>query len=73
MTAELIQNRADASKLHRGLARYKGEEVGVCNVGTAKTALTDGVSELNGMGDLRLDFSGDKTRRVSRTFARLAG
>ncbi|MEQ0186936.1 RhuM family protein [Klebsiella sp. CN_Kp098] len=69
--AELIHQRADASLPHMGLTSYKGEEVHKGDVTVAKNYLTqDGVSELNRVVNMWLDFAEDQARRRQQVFLR---
>ncbi|WP_165431528.1 virulence RhuM family protein [Atlantibacter hermannii] len=67
--AELIHQRADASKPHMGLTSYKGNEVHKCDINVAKNYLNkDEVSELNRVVNMWLDFAEDQARRRQLVF-----
>ncbi|RSB63985.1 hydroxyacid dehydrogenase [Atlantibacter subterranea] len=69
--AELIHQRADASKPHMGLTSYKGDDVHKCDVTVAKNYLNqDEVSELNRVVNMWLDFAEDQARRRQQVFLR---
>jgi len=69
--AELIHQRADASKPHMGLTSYKGNEVHKCDINVAKNYLNkDEVSELNRVVNMWLDFAEDQARRRQQVFLR---
>ncbi|WP_312984125.1 RhuM family protein [Atlantibacter sp.] len=69
--AELIHQRADASKPNMGLTSYKGDEVHKCDITVAKNYLNqDEVSELNRVVNMWLDFAEDQARRRQQVFLR---
>lgn len=69
--AELIYQRADASKLNMGLTSFKGDEVRKCDVTVAKNLLSQHeVEELNRIVNIWLDFAEDQARRRKQIFLR---
>jgi len=69
--AELIHQRADASKPNMGLTSFKNEEVHKSDATVAKNYLSqDEVSELNRIVNMWLDFAEDQARRRQQVFLR---
>ncbi|MBS6737714.1 virulence RhuM family protein [Phytobacter diazotrophicus] len=67
--AELINQRADASKPHMGLTSYKSEEVRKSDVTVAKNYLNpEEIGELNRVVNMWLDFAEDQARRRKQVF-----
>lgn len=67
--AELINQRADASKPHMGLTSYKSEEVRKSDVTVAKNYLNpEDIGELNRVVNMWLDFAEDQARRRKQVF-----
>lgn len=67
--AELINQRADASKRHMGLTSYKSEEVRKSDVTVAKNYLNpEEIGELNRVVNMWLDFAEDQARRRKQVF-----
>ncbi|MET3703793.1 RhuM family protein [Citrobacter sp. UYEF32] len=67
--AELINQRADASKQHMGLTSYKSEEVRKSDVTVAKNYLNpEEIGELNRVVNMWLDFAEDQARRRKQVF-----
>lgn len=67
--AELINQRADASKPHMGLTSYKSEEVRKSDVTLAKNYLNpEEIGELNRVVNMWLDFAEDQARRRKQVF-----
>ncbi|MDV2904983.1 RhuM family protein [Phytobacter diazotrophicus] len=67
--AELINQRADASKPHMGLTSYKSEEVRKSDVTVAKNYLNPAeIGELNRVVNMWLDFAEDQARRRKQVF-----
>ena len=67
--AELINQRADASKPHMGLTSYKSEEVRKSDVTVAKNYLNpEEICELNRVVNMWLDFAEDQARRRKQVF-----
>lgn len=69
--AELILNRADASKPNMGLTVWKGEIVRKSDVTIAKNYLSETeIEELNRIVVMWLDFAEDQARRRKQVFLR---
>lgn len=69
--AELIYQRADASKPNMDLTSFKGDEVRKCDVTVAKNFLSQhAVGELNRIVNMWLDFAEDQARRRKQIFLR---
>lgn len=69
IAAELINQRADASKPHMGLTSYKSEEVRKSDVTVAKNYLNpEEIGELNRVVNMWLDFAEDQARRRKQVF-----
>ncbi|MCL9673034.1 RhuM family protein [Citrobacter sp. MNAZ 1397] len=67
--AELINQRANASKPHMGLTSYKSEEVRKSDVTVAKNYLSpEEIGELNRVVNMWLDFAEDQARRRKQVF-----
>lgn len=69
--AELIAERADASKPNMGLTNWKGEIVRKADITIAKNFLTKPeIEELNRIVVMWLDYAEDQTRRRQQVFLR---
>lgn len=69
--AELVAERADATKPNMGLTTWKGAKVRKGDVTTAKNYLNEGEMEaLNRLVTMYLDFADDQTRRRRQIFQR---
>ena len=69
--AELIADRADATKPNMGLTNWKGEIVRKADITVAKNFLTKPeIEELNRIVVMWLDYAEDQTRRRQQVFLR---